>query len=469
MTDAKRLSLARGQPSIEDWRRLARKSLKDEDFLALTSCTRDGIAVEPLYERRRDAAPLSGRGARAWIVVQVVDDADPDEANRQAQADLEGGATGLSLRFAGASSAAGAGLPVGAAALRVALDGVDIAKTHLRLEPGADGPAGARWLRDVVEASGVAPELTSVAFGLDPVAALAGQRAIPRDDAPEFAACIRELTAAHFRGPFVTLDGRIFHETGATEAQELAAVLAAAAWWLRLLDDAGTAPLDSLPFLGVSLSVDRDQFLSIAKLRALRLLWARLAEFCEAEPQPLSIHAETSRRMLTRADPSTNLLRTTLAAFAAGIAGADSVTVLPHTAALGHPDQDARALARNIQHLLMDEAHLHRVADPGGGSGAIEALSEALAARAWAEFQIIEREGGIVASLVAGAFQARIANARAALEQEVASGDLPLIGATVYPARGETAPWAPPTPRDDALARLGLARISLEEFAEAAA
>ncbi len=412
----------------------------------------------------RGGAPLPGRGVRPWRIVQPVDAPDPDQANALALADLEGGATGLSLRLSGAACAAGFGIPADADALRIALENVDLAAIHLRLEPHADGIAAARWLKDIVARSGNAPELTDIAFGLDPVAAVA---AGSTPDPSAFAACFRELSAAGFRGPFALLDGRLYHEAGATEAQELAGILAAASWWLSALDAAGVAPADALPHLGASLAADREQYISIAKLRALQLVWARLQELCGVPPSPLAAHAETSRRMLTRADPTTNLLRTTLAAFAAGVAGADAVTVLPHTAALGLADRNARALACNIQHLLIEEAHVFRVADPAAGSGALETLSDALAERAWSAFQAIEKEGGIVASLAAGAFQARIAEACAALRKDLTDGNAPLVGATIYPVPDE--PKATPEAAREMPSLPGLTPVRLEQLAEAVA
>jgi methylmalonyl-CoA mutase len=467
MTDAERRWPARGVSGMPDWRRLVGNAGDGRDLSALSSRTRDGIVVEPLYERPRDAKPVAGRGPRQWSVVQIVDAPDPHEANAEALADLDGGATGLSLRFAGAASAAGAGLPAKAGTIRVALADIDLAAIHLRLEPHAEGLTIARWLSAIAAESGTAPELSDISFGLDPVAVVvAGGEAAP--DPRRFRACLRELSARGFRGPFALLDGRCYHEAGATEAQELGGILAAAVWWLHALDDADVAPADGATLFGASVAVDCEQFLSIAKLRALRLVWARLLELCEAPQALLAVHAETSRRMLTRGDPTTNLLRATLAAFAAGAGGADATTVLPHTAALGLADRNARALARNIQHLLIHEAHLHRVADPGAGSGAIEALTAALAERAWSEFQAIEREGGIVASLGAGAFRARIAEARAALRKEVAAGDRPLVGATVYPAPGGTVAEVL-AGQDTVLSETGLAPVRLEELAEVAA
>jgi methylmalonyl-CoA mutase len=451
-------------PSFEEWRRLVEASLKGRPFETLRARTRDGIIIDPLYSARSERPPLPGREGRPWRIVQVVDDPDPDCANRQALADIAGGATGLAIRFAGAPAASGVGLPASEGALRIALENVDLARIHVRIDPHPGAAASALWLRDEALRQGIAPERADLAFGLDPIAVLA----LESDGEPDiasFAGAFGAIAERGFGGTIVELDTRVYHEAGASEAQELAAALASAVWWLRALDASGIGAEAALPRFGATMAVDRDQFLSTAKLRALRLVWARLLEVCGAPSTPLAVHAETSRRMLTRADPHTNLLRTTIAAFAAGTGGADTVTVLPHTAALGPADAEARALARNIQYLLIEEANVHRVADPAAGSGAVEALTEELAERAWAEFQAIEREGGIVASLVAGAFQSRIANARAALVEEVTSGAAPLVGATVYrESQGDSA--GAPHPAETLPVR-GLVPIRLEALAGA--
>lgn len=451
-----------GLPGMEDWRRLVGESLKGRDFDSLRSKTRDGIVIEPLYERRRQGQPLWSRSVRPWTIVQSVDDPDPDKANAQALADIKGGATGLSLRFADSCAAAGFGLGVASGTLEVVLERIDLAKLHLRLEPRVDLFRSAVSLGVLIEKTGIAPEVAEVSFGLDPLAFI-GAEDIP--DPAQFPATFDHLRRRRFRGPLACLDARILHEAGATEAQELAGLLALGAWWLRELDETGVGtPAEVMPYFGASLSVDRGLLMSLAKLRAARVLWARFQEVCRAPRSALKIHAETSRRMLTRADPHTNLLRNTLAAFAAAAGGADSILVQPHTTALGPADSDARALARNIQHLLMQESHVDRVSDPGAGSGAIETLTDSLAERAWAEFQTIEREGGIVESLRSGLFVARIAEARDALVEEVASGDAPLVASTVFAA--EPAPDDAGTTSEKA-ARL--APIRLEALAKAAA
>jgi methylmalonyl-CoA mutase len=190
------------------------------------------------------------------------------------------------------------------------------------------------------------------------------------------------------------------------------------------------AARNALSFLLVA---DADEFLTVAKFRALRRLWARVEEACGLAPKPLRLHAETAWRMTARRDPWVNLLRGTIAAFSAGIGGADTLLVQPFTAALGLPDAFARRVARNTQHILLEESNLWRVADPAAGAGGFEALTHELCGTAWALFQEIEREGGVVASLTAGALQARIAAVRERRERAVATRKDPITGVSEFP------------------------------------
>jgi methylmalonyl-CoA mutase len=444
-----------------EWRKLVEKDLKGMDFSRLQSRTRDNIIIDPLYAGRVDVSPLAGQGARPWKLVQIVDNRDPEQTNAEIRDDVNRGATGVLLRFATPSRA---GLPADAASLSVALADIDFGALHIRLEPHPGGAATALLLRDLILKRGYAPERADIAFGLDPV----GVAALHGAEVADASACLttfRELRRALFQGGLVELDGRIVHEAGGSEVQEVGAILGAAAWWLRRLEASGVAAEDAFACFSASLAVDRDQFLSIAKLRALRLVWRRLMEVCGVQPLHLTLHAATSRRMMTRADPHGNLLRTTTSAFAAAIGGADSISIEPYNAALGPADRRARRLALNTQHLLMQESQLSRVADPGAGSGAIEALTEALAARAWAEFQQIESEGGILQSLKSGAFPARITAARRALTAELRAGKSPLVGATIY----LDAAAASHAPRSALSASAGpFSPISLEELAPVA-
>ena len=223
------------------------------------------------------------------------------------------------------------------------------------------------------------------------------------------------------------------HDAGGSEAQELAYVLACAVSYLRAIENVGL-PLDAarkqIAFL---LTADADQFMTVAKFRAVRKLWARIEEAAEISPSPACVHAETAWRMTTRRDPAVNWLRTAIAAFSAGVGGADSVTVLPHTAAIGLPDRFARRIARNIQLILMDESNVHRVMDPAAGSGAIEHLTSELCAAAWKLFQEIEAAGGAANALTSCLIQNKVAETRNTRQENIATREDPLTGTSEYP------------------------------------
>jgi methylmalonyl-CoA mutase len=207
--------------------------------------------------------------------------------------------------------------------------------------------------------------------------------------------------------------------------------------YLRMLEAGGHDLERARDAIGVVLVADADEFLTIAKFRAMRRLWAQVEAACGLAPKPLRLHAETAWRMMTRRDPFVNILRATMAAGSAGLGGADVVTALPYTLALGLPDAFARRVVRNSQIVLIEESNLARVADPAAGAGAFEALTQNLVEAAWDAFQAIEREGGIVASLRQGRIQARIAETRAVRARNVATRREALTGASEFPFLAE--------------------------------
>lgn len=414
----------------DGWRRLVDKALKGAPFERLISRTADGLEIAPLYPRDVSARPPMGRVEQGpWRALARIDHPDAEAAGAQARADADGGASGLALTFAGARNAYGVGLPADAAP--AVLAGIDLKNLAVSLHMGADERA-ADALADLVEAQGLDPASARVAFGL---------RVMDIASAParDMAARVRALVARGFIGPFCAADGRVVHAAGGTDAQELAFALAEAVAALRALEAAGLPLEDARRAIGFRLAVDADQFASIAKLRALRRLWARVEEACGLAPRPVHIEAETAWRMMTRRDPWVNALRVTTAAFSAGVGGADAVCALPHTQALGLPDAAARRLARNAQLILIEEANLWRVADPAAGSGGLEALTDALARKAWDLLQEIERAGGLAASLASGGFAASVGQAREVLQRDVARRKRPLTGASEYPNLAEGA------------------------------
>lgn len=426
--------------SMADWAELARKALKGASLDdALVSRTDDGVAIQPLYARRPDFAPQARRNS-GWIAIQRADDTDPRRANRQILDDLEGGAGGISLVFEGAANAFGHGLPCTSEALAAVLGGVDLGAAHIRIDSHPQSRHAADWLAALLTARRAPPKQISLSFGIDPAAVFSStgrlrmSLAAIEESLPQ---SLSHFFALGVPGVLLEADGRVYHNGGATEAQELGAMLAGAVSHLRMFEKARQPLVYAAPHIGFAMSLDQDLFLSMAKIRALRLLWARVQEACGFEPADAVIHAETSWRMLTFKDPETNILRNTLAAFAAAAGGADSLSVLPHTLTHGLPDAFARRVARNTQLVLAEEAAMGRVSDPASGSGGIEALTEALCEAAWGEFQTIQREGGILQSLAAGALQGRIARSRAKRLAEYADGKRVIVGTTRFAASSE--------------------------------
>ena len=431
------------EPDIEAWRALARKALGDASFEdALTSRPDDGSRIDPLELRLRDSRAFATRAApsKPWSITQRIDDPDPGRANRQALEDIDQGASGLALVFEGAPNAFGYGLPARPEALAVALHNVPLQKVYIRIDAHPASRASVDWLFALAGKRRLDPSRLSFSFGIDPAAIFAGTGRLKMSVEALKASMPQSL--AHFfalglPGILLEGDGRAFHNAGATEAQELGVAIASAVSHLRMFEEARQPLVYAAPHIGFSLAVDQDQFVSIAKLRALRALWARVTEVCSIPSATVSVHAETSYRMMTRKDPETNILRSTIAAFAAAAGGADSIAILPHTIAHGLPDPFARRIARNTQLILARESHIDFVADPAAGSGSVEAMTDALCEAAWNEFQLIESEGGVLDGLLAGTIQRRIAKARDERAEEYRSGRRHLVGTTLFPAASE--------------------------------
>jgi methylmalonyl-CoA mutase len=455
--------------SEEAWRRLVDGVLKGAPFETLVGTTYDGIKLQPIYPRAKGASLITGRAAAApWQIMQRLDHPDAGKANAQALTDLESGATGLSLLFGGARGARGFGLLPTKEAIATALDGVHLdAAIAIELQLGAQAHATAALFSEFIKQKGISPAACDIRFGLDPIgdAAASGTSTIEASEiAGSVIGMVNDLRAAAFKGRFVVADGSVIHDSGGSEVQELAFVLASGVAYLRALEASGIALDDARGLIYARLVADADQFLTSAKFRSLRLLWARVEEACGLTPKPLFVAAETAWRMLTRRAPYVNMLRATIATFSAGLGGANAVTVLPHTLALGLPDAFARRMARNTQLMLLEESNLAKVSDPAAGSGGIEALTRELCAAAWALFQEIEKAGGVIAALEAGLIQAKVAATRQARAANIAKRREVLTGASEFPNLSEAEASVDPTP-PIAITPIGAAKTSFVPLA----
>ncbi|MFZ2156841.1 MAG: methylmalonyl-CoA mutase subunit beta [Bradyrhizobium sp.] len=438
VTDDLRLAADFAPATYDDWRKLVDGVLKGAPFEKLVGKTSDGLKIEPIYQRARGAAPVAGRPAAApWQIMQRIDHPDATSANTQALHDLENGANGLTLVFAGANGAHGFGLDPSAEAVEKVLDGVFIdAGISVELQIGRQSRMAAIHVAEDVKRKGHNPAACDIRFGLDPIGACAVWGS-SSDAWPEIESAltgaIKDLAAMGFKGPFAAADGRVIHDAGGSEVQELAFVLAAGIAYLRAIESAGIALEDAQAMVYARLAADADQFLTLAKFRALRLLWARIEKACGLTPKPLFIAADTAWRMLTQRDAYVNMLRATMATFSAGLGGANSINVLPHTLALGLPDPFARRVARNTQLVLLEESNLAKVSDPAAGSGGIETLTRELCEAGWSLFQEIEKAGGVFAALEQDLIQRKVAATRTAREANIARRKEVLTGATEFP------------------------------------
>ena len=442
----------------------------DEVEDLLTRESYDGVPIAPLYTRddappgRPGLAPYirevrpDGEGVAGWDVRQLHAHPDPAVTREAALADLENGATSLWLRLGDA------GMPV--AGLAEALSEVRLDLAPVVLDAGERTAEAAETFLALAAERGD-PRAVSGNLGADPLGLAARTGAPgPLDEAAALAArCARDLP----RLRAVVADGTPYHDAGGSDAEELGAAVAAGVAYLRALTGAGLSVDEAFGQIEFRLAVSADQFSSIAKLRALRRLWARVAEVSgAAEGTSARVHAVTSSAMMTRRDPWVNMLRTTLAAFAAGVGGADAVTVQPFDARLGLPDDFGRRIARNTQTLLLEEASLARVVDPAGGSWYVERLTEDLARAAWTWFTEIERAGGLAAALESGMVADRIAATWARRRADIARRRAPLTGVSEFPDIAETPPDREPAPATPAgTARGGLPVVTYAQDFEA--
>lgn len=458
------------------WRLLVERVLKGAPYDSLVSSTADGLAIQPLYKSVGDAGLRALRAdGKRWQIAARIEHQDADQAATQIRDDLGQGATALHLVFTGSHGAQGFGLPGDRNTVGTCLDRVDLNKSPaIELDLGrntGDVPvAVAKWLA----ARHLGPAQININFGIDPVGSFlmsGGDLADWPHISQQAKDLCKTLFADGYQRHLCVADSRVVHAAGGTEVQELAFAMTSAIACLRMLESAGLDIDAACGAVGFRFAADADELLTVAKLRAVRRLWARIVAVCGARQQPVHLHAETAWRMMSRRDPWVNMLRTTMACFGAAIGSADVITVQGFTQALGLPDPFARRIARNTQIVLLEESGLARVADPAGGAGAFEAMTDSLCEAAWNLLQQVEQEGGLLQSLAAGRFQARVQIAAERRAKAIAQRSIPITGTRTFPALRDTPvsilariPERPPT--GDATANPVMSMISRRDAQE---
>jgi len=424
------------------WRDLAMESLNGDTVESLTS-TVDGIPVRVLYRSDDSgmvksevgipgASPYTRGGSAAaglaggWDVRALVLDAGATAANTSVLDELGSGSTSVLL------DPVAIGM-TDTADLDSTLKGVHLEMVPVALVPGPQCVESAGWLVDLWEARGISEEDRSGDLGVDPLGVAARHGTPAEVDSSIAEVLMRVGEAGRVRA--VSVDSTPYSDAGLGPSWEVACSLATGVAYLRALEESGVEVDRALGSMAFTFSASADQFTTIAKFRAARRCWDRVAAVCGAggSDRAQVQRAVTSTAMVTRVDPWVNMLRVTVAGFAAGVAGADSVTLHPFDSAIGRPDAFGRRMARNTQLLLLEEANLARMVDPAGGSWYVEDLTEQLARAAWERFTSIEVAGGMAESIANGLIAAEAEVACSARQEKLVAGDELIIGVTSFP------------------------------------
>jgi methylmalonyl-CoA mutase len=459
--DHKELTLDFPATSVEEWRKKVDVELKGAPFdKKMVTRTLEGIDIQPLYiaedwPREGDPSGFPGlfpytrgtnlieRTQTGWDIRQEFREPNPEATNAVIKTDLARGVTSVLLRLAGSASGGGV-VAQDVTGLEAILAGVDLAQVPVALDAGAAFLPAAAALISVWRKRGMAKKDAKGEFGADPLGFLAATGELPYSLESAYAqlGALASLTAKTLPGVrSVTVDTVPYHNAGAAEVQDLGIALSTAVAYLKAMTASGLSIDQACKQISFTLSVGCEEYLEIAKLRAARKVWAALATACGASPDAAAmvLRAKSAPRMFSRIDPWVNMLRATVSTFASAAGGADSITCLPFDDAIGIPDALGRRVARNTQVILAEECNLFRVADPAGGAFAFETLTQQMADKAWAFFQVIEGKGGIVAALTSGFVQGEIAKTMDERDKAIAKRKAPLTGVSEFPNILETA------------------------------
>jgi len=441
------------QNSRETWRGVVEKNLDGQSIeTALGRQTYDGIAIKPLYDQEDGAGvdyppilvPRNDIGdQRAWDRLTLIDIPSLKSANQQMITDLKGGANGFVLSVSSDIPYGGGVLPLlDLKDFSSLFEGIELQGTSLYFTNGREGLSSAAGLLTYLEGCDSALETIKGSFGFDPIAQFGANGVYPDPEDEALANWVDAafaLKASKIGMSSFMASGRFWQQAGASAAMELAFTLASSLTYVRALRQAGFTSEDAFASVDMSLVVTSDFFLSAAKLRAMRLLWAKV---CGASGQTAhtKIIAEMSYLDLTSCDPEVNMLRATAGTVAAGLGNVDGLVLLPFSTAWGVAPPSARRLALNTQIIAQEESYIGQVEDPCAGAWYMESLTDELCAKAWDLFCQTEREGGIGSMLRRGKVKDLIEPIRVLQETDLALGKRDVTGVTLFPNLDEDVP-----------------------------
>ena len=454
-------------PTDEEWKAACEALLKGAPFeKVMFTKTYEGITFDPMYTKKHteDILPKSvmpGMGdylrgvdpagyiGKPWGIAQACDETLPAENNELLRHENDKGSTIYHIVLDTASRAgvdARQAEKVGDIGTSVTtvddmhtlLEGLDLAKFPLYVYAGANALPLLSLVAAARRAAGDDMSKVQGIVGADPIGALVTHGKLPASLDSHYdslAAAARWATthAPHLRTVFVRSD--VYSSGGANDVQEVAVCLATAAAYLRALCERGLTIDEAAGQIAFGFSMGANFFLQIAKLRAVRPIWAQIVKAFggNAESQKMRIHARPALFFKTIYDPYVNMLRNTTEIFSGVVGGIDSFESAPFDEPIRKGDEFSRRIARNIQIMLQEEFGMLQPIDPAGGSWAVETLTRQMKEKIWAEFQSIEKQGGIVAALRAGSVQDEIAKILADRFKKADIRKDRIVGNNMYP------------------------------------
>jgi methylmalonyl-CoA mutase len=442
--------------TYEQWHAAAEALLKGASFeQKLVSKTYEGITIQPIY-RREDIAGLEHRkhfpgsaslvrGSQSggfletgWEVSQELKAPTPEALNAIIHEGLNGGQSELNIIVGcGQHDCCTGGVKLDTAAdVKTALSGVALDAVSTWWQCGPSSSAVAALFIAAAEEMGVSADKLRGGFENDPLAdvVVKGGSRMPLATRFDHMAALTDYAAGNAPGlRTISVKGDVYHNSGATATQELGYVIATLVTYIEEMKARGISPETAMAKTRIRLSVGSDYFMEIAKIRAARWLWSKVAAAYGVENSPVHIHASTSKWNKTTYDAHTNMLRVTSEAFAAVVAGVDSLHIGPYDEISGRTDEFSRRIARNLHTILREECGLDRVIDPAGGSSYIEWLTDQIAAKSWEIFQDIENQGGMPAALEAGTVQQAVQDVCKAKLQNIRRRKDKIVGSNMYP------------------------------------
>ncbi len=431
--------------TTEQWEEAINLDLKGADYeKKLVWNTGEGFKLKPYY-RAEDLKQINNlqqapgqfpfvRGNKTennnWDIRQDVAVTTVAEANASALEALERGATAIGFVTADKVKTADD--------LAKLLKDIHFECINFNLVSGSRGPDLFSAVIDEARKRGADLDAMSGSVDFDPLTILTTSGNFAQNETADFVIAKSLIEKASVLPGYRVLaaNAYLLREAGAGIVQEVAFSLAIANEYLNRLTDQGLSVDAIAPRIQFNTAIGGNYFLELAKIRAMRVLWAKVVnEYkpAKAESAKTFIHSVTTEWNKTAFDPNANMLRTTTEAMSAVLGGTDSLTVLPFDSIFKKSSSFSNRIARNTQIILKEESYMDRIVDPAAGSYYIETLTSSIVAEAWKLFLKVDEKGGYLAALKEGFIQNEVETMANGKFANVSSRRDTVLGTNQYP------------------------------------